>query len=88
MQLQQPTRKEGVVARRIGKETFLYDFEKGAVHILNNSAQFIWDLCNGQHTVDDMCKSLKKGFNISADRNLLKEIEATLVVFHTKGLLH
>ena len=85
---QQPTRREGVMAKKIGRETFLYDFEKGSVHILNNSAQFIWDLCNGQHNVDDILNALKKGFNIPADTNLLEEIEATLVVFHKKGLLH
>ena len=85
---QQPTRREGVMAKKIGRETFLYDFEKGSVHILNNSAQFIWDLCNGKHTADDILKALKKGFNIPADRDLNNEIRATLTLFHKKGLLH
>jgi len=88
MHLQQPTRRNGVMAKRIGKETFLYDLELGSVHILNNSAQFIWDQCTGQHTIEDILKAMKKGFNVPADKNILEEIKATLMVFHDKGLLH
>lgn len=88
MQPQQPARRENITSKTIGKETFLYDIEKGTVHILNSSAQIIWDLCNGQHTSTDMKHALCSRFEFPTNRNMVNDIENTLEAFYNKGLLH
>jgi hypothetical protein len=52
--LEKPKAKESVTLQDLGDEVILYDSEKENVHILNNTAYIIWNLCDGQHTIEDI----------------------------------
>jgi len=87
MNTTRPVRKPGITVKDIGGETLLYGAEEGAIHILNPTAQVIWELCDGQHTVDDMEQAISASFSVADEHDVTRDIRRTLGVFADKGLL-
>jgi hypothetical protein len=87
MRIMIPLRKGGVLVRQLGEESMLYDSEKGTIHILNPTAEFIWNLCDGNHDVEAMEQELRNAFDIPQGRDLVKDIEGILEAFNEKELL-
>ena len=53
-----PARREGVWLRRAGKEVALYDSDGGRVHLMNDAAAAIWDLCDGNTEPNEMTEAI------------------------------
>jgi len=87
MQYLKPIRKQGLVKKRIGGETLLYDVQAGAIHILNKTADLIWDLCDGRNSVEDMLKQLHENFSVGSEHDLSSDLSQALSNFNQKGLL-
>jgi hypothetical protein len=83
----QPHRKPGIEAKAIGAETLLYNESGEEIHVLNTIAAFIWELCDGQHTPQDMERAIREQYSVVAEMNVIADIERTLQVFRTKNLL-
>jgi coenzyme PQQ synthesis protein D (PqqD) len=83
-----PIRRQGLVKKRMGDETLLYDVQVGKIHILNRVANKIWDLCDGQNSEDDILQQLRNEFKVSSDYDLLGDVRQALSNFNHKGLLH
>jgi hypothetical protein len=49
-----PARRPDVWLRQAGKENALFDPASGALHLMNDTALAIWDLCDGETTPDEM----------------------------------
>jgi hypothetical protein len=49
-----PTRRMEVVLRRSGGETILYDTAHDSVHLVNDTAAAIWELCDGETQKDEI----------------------------------
>ena len=49
-----PLRAEGVTLRRSADEVMLYDPVQDRIHMLNDTAAAIWDLCDGQTDPEEM----------------------------------
>ena len=49
-----PVKRGSVLRRDMGDETVLYDSKTGAVHALNPTASLVWDLCDGEHSLEAM----------------------------------
>ena len=84
---ERPARKPGVTALSMGDETLLQDTDAHAIHVLNRTAQLIWELCDGEHTVAGIEQSVRAHFGLPPDRDILPDIERTLQAFADKGLL-
>jgi len=82
-----PTRHPAIVAQDLGDETLLYDAQGQAMHVLNATACYIWQLCDGQHTLADIEQHLKENFSIPEHRDLGQDIRQTLTTLTAKGLL-
>lgn len=82
-----PTRKEGLTIQDMGGETMLYNTEEKVVHVLNPTAKFLWELCDGKHTIEDMEQKIRKSFTIPSERNVADDIEQILVAFFNKRIL-
>ncbi|MBV7333612.1 PqqD family protein [Chloroflexi bacterium TSY] len=54
MNSQPPVRKPDIHTKDLGTETLLYSAKFGAIHILNPTAKCIWEMCDGQHTMEEM----------------------------------
>lgn len=85
--LEKPKAKENVTLQDIGDEVILYDSEKENVHILNNTAYIIWNLCDGQHTIEDIREHLERQFPDIAESDLTEDIKTTLNEFVEKKLI-
>jgi hypothetical protein len=87
MNTTRPVRKPGTAVKEIGSETLLYGAAEKAIHILNPTAQLIWELCDGEHTVEDIEQTLRASFFVADERDVTADIRRTLEVFVSKGLL-
>jgi hypothetical protein len=81
-----PTRKEGVMEREVGGELMLYDVTGRAVHVLNESSRFVWQLCDGSHSVDDMVAQATKEYSAPSDQ-VRADINECLATFQSLGIL-
>jgi len=86
--LEKPKARENVTLQDIGDEVIIYDSEKENVHILNNTAYAIWNLCDGEHTIEDIHEHLERKFpDIAAETDLIEDIKTTLNEFLEKKLI-
>lgn len=82
-----PAAKPGIVVEALGDETLLYSAEGKAIHVLNPTANLIWTLCDGSHTISDMEKAVRANFAVPEAHDLIKDVQQTLDTFRGKGLL-
>ena len=82
-----PIRKEGVSIYPLGKEWFLHDKNNGNVHVINGTARFIWKLCDGCNTLEEIESAIKVSYEIRPDGDLANIIKDILHQFWQLGLL-
>ena len=87
MNLARPLRRTDITAKDIGDETLLYSAEEEAIHVLNPTAKLIWELCDGEHSLEEMDQALRASFAVPEEHNVARDIRRTLEVFASKGLL-
>lgn len=84
----QPKRKEGVGICSLGKEWFLHDKNQGNVHVINETAKSIWELCDGSHTLEEIESSVKGSYEVGQNHGLINTINNILQQFQQLGLLN
>ena len=57
------------------------------IHVLNETAAFIWRLCDGQHTLPQIEAALREEYAVPPDHDAGGDITHTLADFRAKGLL-
>ena len=82
-----PVRKSGITVKDIGGEILLHSSDDKAIHVLNPTAQLIWELCDGEHTPADMASVIEVRFAVQEGHDVLGDVQQTLETFSTKGLL-
>jgi hypothetical protein len=85
--MMKPVRKPGITAKNIGGEMLLYSAEEEAIHVLNPTAELLWELCDGEHTVASMEQAIRANFSVTDERDVAGDIRRTLEVFAAKGLI-
>ena len=80
------TRRDDILAREVGKEYMLYDAAGKIVHVLNDTAHFIWEHCNGKHTQDDIVQQAVSTYNISREKAVI-DIKDCISEFRRLSLL-
>ena len=81
-----PLARSDITVQVIGDEVMLYDSGNEKIHVLNNSAYAIWQLCDGKNSLADMCEQLTVQYDDSS-LDLIDDIRATIDEFIQKGLL-
>jgi hypothetical protein len=56
-----------VIWRRIGDEVVVIKDDGLATHVLNKTAAFIWEICDGECGVDEITKRLCERFDVSLE---------------------
>jgi hypothetical protein len=82
-----PVRISGIKIEEIGKEAVLYSSNQKSIHVLNPTARLIWELCDGQHTPEDIEKEIRRRFAVSEGFDVMGDIRRTLAVFADKEIL-
>ena len=82
-----PCRRDDIEARKLGNEWLLHDPRSGAVHILNDSARRVWELCDGTRSLADIETSLATAYVTPDTANVRQDLEQVLQSFSEKALL-
>lgn len=87
MTAMRPVRKMDILAKDLDGETLLYDDTEEAIHVLNPTAKLVWELCDGEHTVEDIERKIRESFSVAEDYDVMRDIQRTMETFIAKGLL-
>lgn len=84
---EKPKRKTDWAQLDLGDEAILYTSTAEEIHLLNPTARVIWELCDGEHTLEDMAQALQSAFAVPEGTDLMADVARVLQTFATKGLL-
>lgn len=87
MQNSMPKRRDDILTQESGDEIMLYDPTADELHILNPTAQLIWELCDGTHSVEQITAEVRGKFTVAADIDVAGDVAQTLSEFANKKLL-
>jgi len=87
MDTERPLRKDSILSKRLGDEWLLYDSEKGSIHIVNSTGEFIWRMCDGTHDLSKIEEYLREAYSVPADTDLRKNVEDIIRTFADIGIL-
>lgn len=82
-----PQRRTDLVVAELVNQSVLYNSQRQLVHVLNGTAKLVWEMCDGQHSPEQMVERLRQEFAVPADRDVLADVLAVLDVFAAKELL-
>jgi hypothetical protein len=82
-----PIRRDGTFLQDIGREALLYCVRGKIFHVLNPTARLIWELCDGEHTVENMEQAIRNRFSLTKEYDVTGDILRVLKFFRSKGLL-
>jgi hypothetical protein len=81
-----PDRRADVWLRQAGTENALIDPVTGAVHLLNETALAIWDLCDGQTLPIEMIAGICEATGLP-EEVVTEDLERILAEFDRAGLI-
>jgi len=62
-----PKRLDDIILTRADEESILYDPMKGQIHIFNETGAEIWELCDGELSLDDIAGAISKRFEVDIE---------------------
>lgn len=80
-------RKSDIILQKIGDECMLYDPEKGSMHVINGTAEFVLNLCDGAHSLSEIERQMQEAYHISEENHTRKDLEAILNNFTDLGII-
>ncbi len=81
-----PCRRNGIEEHILLDEIVLYYPEREMAFSLNSSTKAIWELCDGKHTVIEICQKLSERFACSA-AELLSDVTTAIAKLQKLSLL-
>jgi hypothetical protein len=81
-----PLQRPGTWLRQSDDENVIVDTDHSCLHVLNDTALALWELCNGQNTVEEMITAACELFGEPEDV-VRRDVETTLTRFDAAGLL-
>ena len=86
MDLRLPTTNTDVSLQRVGQEAILHDRRNGRAHVINESAAQIWELCDGQRTVDEIVSAFAAAYELPT-ADVRADVQHILAKFHELRVL-
>ena len=71
----------------LDQELMLYSGEDDSVHVLNETARFVWKLCDGTNTRKYILHRVREHFHVPDGKNLSRDVCKILEDLEVKGLL-
>jgi len=81
-----PLRRSDVWVRQARQENAIYDPRGESVHLLNETALAIWQLCDGQTMVEEMVRAICDLTGMHRDV-VTEDVDRILTDFGTAGLI-
>ena len=71
----------------VSLSTTVHDALHDKVHVLNDTARFIWAACDGRHTLEEIELELKLAFDIPPDADVRDDVARTVRGLQRRNLL-
>lgn len=84
---QYPRRAAAVLEQQLGEEALLFQPKRGKVGILNATAYFIWQQCDGTRTPRDIALAMAENYAGVDLQEAEKQIGPVLQDLHSSGML-
>ncbi|NSW56574.1 MAG: PqqD family protein [Armatimonadetes bacterium] len=84
--MDKPVRRKDLLGRQVADEWMIYDASGKAVHVLNETARFVWDRCDGEHDVEDIVAEAVALYEVS-EAEAREDILACLASFAELSIL-
>lgn len=81
-----PTQNAEVSLQRVGNEAILHDRRNGRAHVINESAARLWELCDGQTSLDDVVSAFAAAYGMQP-ADLRDDVLYILGKFRQLGVL-
>ena len=81
------TRAEEAIWRRVGDDIVVIKDDGLSTHVLNKTAGFIWELCDGTLGIDDISARLCERFDVSLNE-ARADVEEFIKKLTTIGLMY
>ena len=87
MDTHKPLRNDQVLLRKLEDECLLYDQETCRIHVLNGAAGFVWEMCDGTHSMHDMEDTIQRAYDSVGDANVAEDLRRIVAEFAELDLL-
>lgn len=85
---ERPAVRADLVFRRLDEEWVVFDPRTQQLHALNLTAAFVWDLCTGEATLDEIAEELARAFETPPEPAALRrDVTEAVARFARAGLL-
>ena len=81
-----PTRRQDLLSRTVEEEVVILNRDTGQVHRLNLTASYIWQLCDGTNTPDQIAEQLAAGFGRTTGQ-VIDDVLGAIASLRQLGLL-
>ena len=81
-----PRVREDLQYRELEDGGVLYDTAAERIHTLNATAAYIWNCCDGSHSLVDIAAELQRSLTI-VPTTALQDVRQTISQFEQEGLL-
>lgn len=78
---------DGLLIEDLQDELILAPENGEAVHVLNATARYVWTLCDGSHTIEEIVHALAHTFTVPAGTDLWSDVQRLLDDLAAKGLV-
>jgi len=86
MTAKQITKAKNIISRRVGEETVVIKDDGLSLYILNKTAAFIWDMCDGQFDIDEMVVKICERFEVTPEE-ASEDVKKILKVLTKMGII-
>lgn len=87
MILEKPKTRKDILCKKIGSEVLLYDPKTEKVHVLNSTSYFIWELIDGNNSIEQMENSVRDYYQPENSQDVKVDVQRTIDKFIQMGLL-
>lgn len=81
-----PTRRQDLLSRTVEEEVVILNRDTGQVHRLNLTASYIWQLCDGTNTPDQIAEQLAADFGRTTGQ-VIDDVLGAIASLRQLGLL-
>jgi hypothetical protein len=85
-ELSKPLVREDVQYRELDDGGVVYDTSAERIHTLNLTAAYIWNCCDGAHTLSEIASELHQQAHVPFER-ALGDVGEAVAYFRNEGLL-
>lgn len=86
MDKKRPSQGKEILFRRIEDEGILYQVQENRIHSLNSTALLIWELCDGEHSSEEIAARIVSVYKVEPEK-ALEDVATTLKQLEELGLL-